>query len=254
VSGPVRITLGGNATVLLEWGDARVVTDPWLSDRVGPWRRLRPARLSLARVRRATLVLISHAHPDHLDPATLARVPPGTPVISPHGGPLQRLRSIGLKAVRPLGLWESCEDTGLSVTAVPALHTRWSLGYVVALGGQRIYFPGDPNPRTPFAEIGRRCGPLDVALLPVGGSSLARGPLQRHLTPEIAARAAAELAAPLAIPIHWGHFRCVPGFLDRFRGTAEGFAGACSRLAPQIRVLVPEEGVPLELRSGRGGS
>lgn len=247
----LRITLGGNATVLLESARARVITDPWLSDRIGPWRRLRPSALPLARLRDATLVLISHGHPDHLDADSLAHLRPETRVLAPHGGPFRRLRSLGLAAVRPLAPWEEWGDGAMRVTAVPAFHTRWSLGYVLEVAGQRVYFPGDPNPRTPFGEIARRCGPIDVALLPVGGSSLAPGFFQRHLTPAMAARAAADLQAPVAIPIHWGHVRCVPGFLDRFRGTAQDFAAACRQTVPGLTVLLPEEGEALRISGGR---
>ena len=113
------MTLGGNATVLMECEGRRIVTDPWLSDNVGPWRRLRPPALSLADLMSATLVLISHGHGDHLDAATLTHLPRETPVISPYGLPLRRLRSLGLSAVEPLSPWEQWAECDLRVTAVP---------------------------------------------------------------------------------------------------------------------------------------
>src|ERR1051326_6081321 len=79
------LTLGGNAAVLIEAAGARVLTDPWLSDRIGPGRRLRPAAVGGEALRDLDAVLVSHAHPDHLDPPSLRRLAPGTPVLSPGG-------------------------------------------------------------------------------------------------------------------------------------------------------------------------
>lgn len=248
----MTLTLGGNAAALLRAGETTVVIDPWLGERIGPWRRLRPCALRPDAVAAPSALLITHAHPDHLDRATLARIEKDTPAATPGGTPARLLRGLGFSAARPLAEWERWElpEQGLAVTAVPAIHVRWSLGYVVELGGVRIYHAGDANPRTPFAEIGRRCGPLDAALVPVGGSSLAPGPLQRHLTPLLAARATAALNPRLAIPIHWGHVPCVPAAIDRFRGTAAQYAEAMRKVAPAIPVLVPAEGESVVIPGG----
>ena len=241
------ITLGGNATVLIRHGDTGILTDPWLTDRIGPWRRLRPCGLSASDLPALSAILISHAHLDHLAPRSLALLPIRTPVVTPHGPPLQKLQALGFSATHPLHEWEEWESDLFRVMAVPSVHTRWCLGYTVEIAGRRIYFAGDSGPLTPFGEIAARCGPLDAALIPVGGSSLAVGPLQRHLTPDLAARAAAILQPRMAIPMHWGHMPCVPAAIDRFRGTAEQFVRSMERHAPGVTVLWPDGGVPVEL-------
>jgi L-ascorbate metabolism protein UlaG (beta-lactamase superfamily) len=246
---PVTITLGGNATVLISWAAGQVVTDPWLSSRIGPWRRLRPPAIDAARLAEVNVVLISHAHPDHLDPPSLAMIPPYVPVLCPGGYPFRKLRAPGRPNLRAIAAWDRWSAGDLVITAVPAVHTRCSLGYVLAIAGQRLYFAGDAGPRTPFSEIARRCGPLDAALLPVGGSSLAVGPFQRHLTPRTAARAALDLQPRAVIPIHWGHLPCLPSLLDRFRGTAERFSVEMRKAAPSIPVLLPPDGQALQLPS-----
>lgn len=245
---PLHLTLGGNATVRIEIGPIAIVTDPWLGDQLGPRKRWRPCALAPAQVASAHLLLISHAHPDHLDPRSLAIVPRETPVLAPAGMPARRLAALGFRRLHPLRAWERWEGEGVRIAAVPAVHTRGSLGFVVARGGRTVYFAGDAGPRTPFHEIAKRCGPLEMALLPVGGSSLAIGPLQRHLTPRRAAGAAAVLRPRWVVPIHWGHVPCVPRLLDRFRGVPERFAEWLERLAPAVRLLLPEEGerVPIE--------
>jgi len=237
----LTITLAGNATVLIRDAHLAVLTDPWLTDRLGPLRRLRPCGIAASDLPPLAAVLISHGHPDHLHPESLAALARAAPVLCPGGTPFHRLKGLGF-AARRMEPWESWEREHLCVTAVPCVHTRWSLGFVIGMGGRRIYFAADAAPRTPFAEIARRCGPLDAALLPVGGSSLAVGPLQRHLTPEAAVRAALELQPRLVLPMHWGHMPCVPPFLDRFRGTGEQFVRLMRNQAPEIAVVWPEDG------------
>ncbi|MBI3910402.1 MAG: MBL fold metallo-hydrolase [Armatimonadetes bacterium] len=247
---PVSITLGGNATVLIQCGDVRVITDPWLSGRIGPWRRCRPPALDAAQMGLLDAILISHAHPDHLDTRSLSTLPRATPILTPGGHPWRRLAAIGLSSLHEMEEWDSWSARGVRVTAVPSVHTRWSLGYVVEMGGRRTYFAGDAGPRTPFEEIGKRCGPIDVALVPVGGSSLAIGPFQRHLTPAAAVRATAILRPRVVIPIHWGHVPCFLPALDRFRGTADQFVQAMRLRVPEIPVLCPAEGESAEIPSG----
>lgn len=238
----LAVTLGGNATVSIESEGFRAITDPWLGDRIGPWRRLRPPRISAATVAGAQVVLISHAHPDHLDLASLACLPRDIPILSPHGAPKLRLERAGFRRVIGMTDWEEWTAEGARVVATPCVHTRWSLGYTVYLSGGTVYFAGDAAPATPFAEIRERCGPIDVALLPVGGSVLAPARFQRHLTPSLAAQAAAELQPGVVVPIHWGHVPCVPAIIDRFRGTAAAFAEALRHSAPEVRLIVPTEG------------
>ncbi|HET7474211.1 MAG TPA: MBL fold metallo-hydrolase, partial [Candidatus Limnocylindrales bacterium] len=60
----------GHATVVLDLPGFRVVTDPFLRERLGPLRRhgAVPAPADIGPVAYA---LVSHAHPDHFDPASL---------------------------------------------------------------------------------------------------------------------------------------------------------------------------------------
>lgn len=238
----LTITLAGNATVLLRSGAAAVLTDPWLTDRIGPWPRWKPCGLRAEDLPPLSALLISHAHVDHLNAGSLESISRETPVLSPGGSPLRKLRQLGFTAVTPLEQWEEWGSGELRITAVPSIHTRWSLGFVIELAGRRVYFAGDAGPGTPFAEIGRRCGPVDAAVIPVGGSTLAPGPFQRHLTVDMAVEAALALQPRLVLPMHWGHVPCVPAFLDRFRGTAPEFVERMRERAPGIPVLLPQDG------------
>src|SRR5262245_2517749 len=79
----------GHATVLLRIGGMNILTDPVMSSRVGvgmglmtmgPRRLVAPA-LAIRQLPRLDLILISHAHFDHLDRPTLSRLPKNIPVI-----------------------------------------------------------------------------------------------------------------------------------------------------------------------------
>jgi L-ascorbate metabolism protein UlaG (beta-lactamase superfamily) len=87
---PLDIRFIGHATVLLESPRGRVLTDPFLRDRLGPLSRHGPVP-DPTDLRQLDVVLISHAHPDHFDPASLGAIPGRPTVIVPRGlGPATR--------------------------------------------------------------------------------------------------------------------------------------------------------------------
>src|SRR5688572_3598996 len=79
-----RLTYVGHATVLLRLGGRSVLTDPVLGPRVGHIVRHGPPPVPET-LAPPLLVLISHAHRDHLDTASLARLSAGTTVVVPRG-------------------------------------------------------------------------------------------------------------------------------------------------------------------------
>src|SRR5438552_4035293 len=99
----------GHATVLLRIGGMNVLTDPVLSTRIGvgmglftcgPRRFVAPA-LSLKQLPRLDLILISHAHFDHLDRPTLSRLPKTIPVITAHRT-IDLVHDLGFRSVTEL--------------------------------------------------------------------------------------------------------------------------------------------------------
>ncbi|MEU7635978.1 MBL fold metallo-hydrolase [Streptomyces sp. NPDC039016] len=82
----VEVTWWGHATATVEDSGVRVLTDPLFVARLAHLRRRRGA-LPPPEAARADAVLISHLHADHLHPASLARLAPGTRLIVPCGAP-----------------------------------------------------------------------------------------------------------------------------------------------------------------------
>ncbi|MFC5180476.1 MBL fold metallo-hydrolase [Actinomadura harenae] len=248
------ITWWGHATATIEVDGVRLLTDPVLTGRIGHLRRRRGPAPDVA-ARRADAVLISHLHADHLHLPSLALLPDDVPLIVPRGT-ARFLADAGRADLadrsvetRPGG--ETALD-GVGVRAVPALHsgrrTPWSryeapaLGYVIE-GGRRVWFAGDTDLFPQMDAL----GPVDAALVPVGGWGPTLGP--GHLDPARAAEAVRRVRASLAVPIHYGTFwpigmeRVRPGL---FLGPEQAFAIHARIAAPDttVCILTPGETLP----------
>ena len=204
----VAITYVGHATVLVEVGGVRILTDPMLRSSFGPARRVcgKPRREDLGRV---DAVLISHLHHDHFDRRSLAMVGTDVPLVVPAGaGALAK--QAGFARVRELPRGASVEFGGVAVRAVPAVHhgrrlpfgpSAETVGYVLSAGERSVYFAGDTGLFDGMAHLAAH---VDVALLPVWGW----GPHLRggHLTPALAAEATRLIHPTFVVPIHWGTY------------------------------------------------
>jgi L-ascorbate metabolism protein UlaG (beta-lactamase superfamily) len=235
---PGTVAYHGHSTILLEVDGVRLLTDPLLRRRVGHLRRVAPDPAGVGEV---DVVLISHAHHDHLDPQSLRLVPASATVIAPRGS-LRLLRRFDRVV-------EVDEDDEVEVgeVRIRALHAEHpggrppfrprggALSYAV-LGTRRVYFAGDTGP---FASMNRLVEGLDLALLPIWGWGSRLGP--GHLSPRTAAEALRLLRPRVAIPIHWGTYRVLyrsrvePGTLDE---PARAFARAAAELAPDVDVRI----------------
>jgi L-ascorbate metabolism protein UlaG (beta-lactamase superfamily) len=238
-----RLTYVGHATVLIEQGGVRLLTDPVVRSRVAHVRRRVPVP-ALERLRGLDAVLISHAHADHLDVPSLRLLQHPGAVIAPRGCArvLRRAKVADLIEMLP---GDRCAVGGADIEAVPAEHDGRrhpaaravaALGFVVR-GPARVYFAGDTDVFPGMADL---AGRVDVALLPIAGwgPRLPAG----HLGPETAAQAAALVRPALAIPIHWGTMRSIGTRAGAVaRAPARAFAAAVAALgvAVEVRVLDP---------------
>lgn len=243
----VKVTWWGHATLTVEDSGVRVLTDPLFVRRLAHLRRRRGA-LPPPEAARADLVLVSHLHADHLHPASLARLVPGTRLVVPRGATaavpgLRRVAAARALRITELRAGEECRAGAVTVRAVPAAHDGRrlpcgprrvpALGYVVQ-GEARTYFAGDTGL---FEEMADAVGPCEVALLPVGGWGPFLG--HGHLDARRAAQAAARLAPCSAVPVHYGTYW--PIGLDavrphEFHAPGQEFARQMAMMAPGVTV------------------
>lgn len=206
----------GHATWAFRLGGLLCITDPIFGRAGGVIARLTPPGVALAELPAVDVVLVTHDHHDHLDPRSLRALPATARYVVPAGN-AERIRRLGKPDVVELDWWETHELGALSITLVPARHwsmrapwnrnaTLWG-GYVVRGPEGAVYHAGDTAWADHFAEIGERAGPIDWAMLPIGGYSPRWFMESQHIGPVEAARAFDALGATNLLAMHWGTFR-----------------------------------------------
>jgi L-ascorbate metabolism protein UlaG (beta-lactamase superfamily) len=245
----LRVTYVGHATVLLSLDGVRLLTDPVLRRRVLHLRRhdVVPADS----LRGLDAVLVSHAHWDHLDVPSLARLGRSVRIVLPRGA-ARLVRRRRFSDVVEVDVGEQVDIGAVTVAATNADHDAGrgplgvrapALGYLVA-GTKRVYFAGDTDLFPGMAGL----APLDLALLPVAGWGPRLPP--GHLDPRRAAEALRLLRPRVAVPIHWGTYslitkrRASPG---AERAPAEEFARLAAEIAPEVDVHLLDLGESLDL-------
>jgi L-ascorbate metabolism protein UlaG (beta-lactamase superfamily) len=218
------VTWVGHATCVVQIGGLVVLTDPVWSRRIpGVRARLTPPGVPLAGLPAIDAVVISHNHFDHLDAATIRRLPRDVPVLVP-AGLASWLRRRGFHNVVELDWWESTAIGAVTFTFVPVHHwsrrtlfdackSLWG-GWVLTTAGKeaphtpgaRVFFAGDSAYGPRFAEIGTRCPGIDLALMPVGAFAPRWFMKPLHMNPAEAVRGCGDAGAARMLPIHWGTF------------------------------------------------
>lgn len=201
------VTWLGHASVLMEMGGIRVLTDPALTPRVAHLRRHH--HIDVPAIGTPDLVLISHVHMDHLHVPSLRLFGTDVRLIVPAGA-AALLRRRGFRNVAETEAGRTTTVGGLTIETVPAVHGRRrgphtriaadAVGYILRAAEGSVYFPGDTDLFPEMASF----DDLDLALLPIWGwgSTLGEG----HLDPERAVGAAELIQPRLVVPIHWGTY------------------------------------------------
>ena len=222
----LRITWLGHASLLAQWPDRTVLTDPMLSRRASPLSFAGPERLADCPIRVRDLppidvVLLSHDHYDHLDrPTVEALRDHSDPLFLTPLGVADHLRRWGLGRAVAADWWQYAEVDGWRFHCTPAQHfsgrglfdrntTLWASWYVEPVShpaAPRFFFGGDSAYANHFAAVREHLGTPDVAALPIGAVQprWLMGPV--HMSPKEAAQAFRDLGARHFIPIHWGTF------------------------------------------------
>ena len=220
----------GQSTVLIKTGSTWILTDPVFSDvvglnilglRIGP-RRITPPALTLEEIPRPDVVLISHAHMDHLDLPSLDKLSkrwPGQIDILTPPNTADLLTEFPWRSVGEIDWNETTFLGGLGIRALEVKHNGWRLpgepcrshgdrrhgrsynGYVLDCNGARVVFGGDTAYTKTFGQV---TGGVDLAIMPIGSYE---GFENYHCTPEQALEMAAMMGARSLMPIHHLTFR-----------------------------------------------
>ena len=214
---PASITWIGHATFVLRLGGRLIATDPVWSERLsGVVKRLVSPGVALKNLPAMDLVLVTHNHRDHLDMPTIRRLGSKPLYLVPLGHAALMKRHGATKVIE-LDWWQSHREGPLEITLVPARH--WSSrmgwdrnemlwgGYVIKSPEGVAYHSGDTGYFEDFREIGRRCGPIDWAMLPIGAYEPRWFMEPQHMNPSDAGQAFQLLGAKNLVAMHWGTFK-----------------------------------------------
>ncbi len=217
----------GHATVLINFYGSWIITDPVFSTRVGvrvagmtigPKRLVYPA-IPVDKVPKPDLILLSHAHMDHMDLASLEKFDPDTPVLTA-ANTADVLDGLPFRRVSELDWWGKTHVGEMEIEALRVKHFGWrwpwekdrSRGYNngrsfnayrITKNGRSIVFGGDTAHHDFYKDVGRRVSNVELAIMPIG----AYDPwIRNHCNPEQAVDMAGQLGAEAVLPIHWGTF------------------------------------------------
>jgi L-ascorbate metabolism protein UlaG (beta-lactamase superfamily) len=211
----------GHATVLLNFFGVHILTDPVLFDSVGAQlgiatigrKRIVGPALDPDNLPRIDLVLLSHAHMDHMDLPSLGRIPNGAAVVSAPRT-LDIFADRGFKNRSELRWGQKSlvhtPSGDVEVEAVEVKHwgARWKsdsyrgyVGYLLKRGGKTILFGGDTAYTDAFASLRNRN--IDLAVMPIGSYGSKSG---NHCTPEESVEMLNACRANYIVPVHHSTF------------------------------------------------
>jgi L-ascorbate metabolism protein UlaG (beta-lactamase superfamily) len=253
-NGELGVTFIGHASFFVQMGGQSVVLDPNFARWLFVLKRLRKPGLRVSDLPPIDLVLVTHAHFDHLHRPSLRAIVNHTrrstgmapTIVIPHHV-FDLVSDLGFEEIIELDWWNHYRHGGLTVTHVPSRHWgarilkdshRGYGGYVLRSEKHSVYHAGDTAYFSGFREIGQRLSP-EVALLPIG----AYNPEQFrtvHTSPGDATRAFLDLNSRWMVPMHYGSFRLSHEPIDEPLQLLEKEA---KKAGIEDRVVVMEEGV-----------
>ena len=200
----MQIVWMGQAGLLIDTGNIKIMVDPYLSDsvaKVNPqnWRRV-PVDEAFFR-KDPDMIVITHSHLDHLDPETLSRLldtPKAVTLLAPYDAWQEARKFGGNHNYVMFNRGTVWTQDGLIFTAVKAEHSDLTaIGFVLDDGVQKIYITGDTQyNKEIFGDLPED---IDAVFLPING-------VGNNMNIADAKRFARKIGAKKAVPIHWGLF------------------------------------------------
>ena len=260
----------GHSTMLLKLRGGLWITDPVFAERASPVQWAGPKRfhappIALEALPKLRGVILSHDHYDHLDRDTVIALADKVDVFLTPLGVGDRLIAWGVDAakVRQFDWWEGTSIDGLRFVATPAQHfsgrglfdgdrTLWASWTILDEPAHeaplRVFFSGDSGYFDGFAEIGRRFGPFDVAMMETGAYN-EQWPYV-HMQPEETVQAFEDLRGRWLLPIHNGTFDLsMHGWTEPFErvsalSAGRGIALTTPRMGERLDLSAPHAAMP----------
>jgi L-ascorbate metabolism protein UlaG (beta-lactamase superfamily) len=219
--GQMGLTFIGHSSFFLQIGGQNIVIDPNYAKWIFVLKRLRRPGVKVRDLPAIDVVLVSHAHFDHLHRPSLRAIARHSrklngvaPILIVPEHVTDLVFDLGFRKVIEMKWWEELQVRNLTITHTPAQHWgariirdmhRGFGGYVIKSNKHSVYHSGDTAYFEGFSEIGRRLQP-ELALLPIGAYD---PPSFRnvHTSPEDAVQAFRDMNARWMVPMHYGTFR-----------------------------------------------
>jgi len=214
------ITWIGHASFLIQLNGINILTDPLFSSNTGPlWfgpKRIVNPGIELSSIPKIDIIIISHSHYDHLDKASLSKMPNKEEITV--YVPLNLsgfFKKIGYKKIIELDWLETHQfNDKTNIRLLPSHHwsqrtlfdrnkTLWG-SYQIRTDGYNIYFMGDSAYSKIFKEIGKLSGPYNLAILGIGAYEPETIMKNSHTTPEEAVQVGKDIDAENILAMHWG--------------------------------------------------
>ena len=226
----LTVTFLGHAAFLFSDGENTLVVDPFLSG--NPAARRGPEDVSCGHV------ALTHGHSDHIGDAAAIAKRNNAVLLAPFELAAY-MKAQGVKKTEPANPGGKIK-TPFGFVAFTRAHHSSSVqdengdseymgvacGLVVHMGGKTVYHAGDTDLFSDMKLIGEIYRP-DLAILPIGD--------RFTMGPELAARAAEMVAAPLAVPCHYNTMPPIAQNPDNFRPRDV-----------EVKILAPEESLNLK--------
>eukprot|EP00842_Homolaphlyctis_polyrhiza_P000018 jgi/Hompol1/1016/HPOL_002633-RA len=215
----MTVTWIGQSTCFVQMDGYNILTDP-IFRTIGEWfgpKRIRPSPCALEDLPKIDIVLVSHNHYDHLDTAVVQKLGNSVTWYVPLGMS-SWFASFGVTNVVELDWWQEHKHQGgpLTIIGTPIQHwsgrhffdvnlTLWA-SFVVKGPSASFFHCGDTGYCQAFKEIGKRCGPITFAALPIGSYEPREFMKHQHMDPAEACLVHKDIAASFSLGVHWGTF------------------------------------------------
>lgn len=253
-----RISYVGHASFLLQTAGLNILIDPIWSKRASPFSFYGPKRvndpgIAFENLPRIDIILVSHAHYDHLDVPTLSRLAAAhrPRILTALGNDAILRKEAGIDAQAFDWGERAALNSEAAVTFVPTRHwsarsladrnlSLWA-GFAIETPGGKIFHVPDSGygEGHHFRTARERYGPFRLAILPIGAYEPRWFMRDQHMNPGESVRAFQDCGAEFALGHHYGTFQLTEEAIDA-PPIALAAALAATEISPErFRLLKP---------------